>query len=115
MLVGLGAPQEAEAFRKEFDLSFPIVCDPERHLYAAYGLKKMSLWGFASPALLVKGVKALGQGHSMGLPKGDIYQLSGVFIIDTSGRIRFSYYARDPADHPSPDTILAAVTNLNRS
>ncbi len=113
VLVGLGSPEQAEAFRKEFDLSFPIVCDPDRRLYAAYGLKKMGLLGFASPSLLVKGVKALGQGHSMGIPTGDIYQLPGVFIIDTNGRIRLSHFASGPADHPSADTILSALSDLN--
>jgi peroxiredoxin len=112
LLFGLGPPDQAEAFRREFDLSFPIVCDSDRRLYAAYGLKKMGLLGFASPSLLVKGVKALGQGHSMGIPTGDIYQLPGVFIIDTTGRIRFSHYARDPADHPSADTILSALSKI---
>jgi len=110
VLVGLGSLEQAEAFRRELDLSFPIVCDPDRHLYAAYGLKKMGLLGFASPLMLVKGVKALGQGHSMGMPTGDIYQLPGVFIIDTTGRIRFSHYSRDPADYPSADTILSALS-----
>ena len=112
ILVGLGPPEQAEAFRKEFDLSFPIVCDPDRRLYAAYKLKKMGLLGFVSPSLLVKGVKALGQGHSMGIPTGDIYQLPGVFIIDTTGRIRFSHYSRDPADYPSADTMLSALSTI---
>lgn len=112
VLVGLGSPEQAEAFRQNFDLSFPIVCDPDRRLYAAYGLKQMGLWDFASPALLVKGVKALSQGHSMGLPTGDIYQRSGVFIIDPTGCIRYSYSARDPADHPSADTILEALATM---
>ena len=110
--MGLGIPEQAEAFRREFDLSFPIVCDPDRRLYEAYGLKQMGLWGFASPSLLVKGVQALSQGHSMGIPTGDIYQLPGVFIIDTTGRIRFSHFARDPADHPSADTILSALSTM---
>ena len=115
ILVGLGSPEQAEAFRKEFDLSFPIVCDPDRRLYKAYELKRTGLLKFASPSLLFKGVKALSQGHAMGIPRGDIYQLPGVFIIDQTGRIRFSYYGRDPADHPSPEKILIAVSKLNHS
>lgn len=112
VLVGLGTPDEAQIFAKEFDLSFPIVCDPQRRLYRAYGLKKTGLLSLASPSLLIKGIKALGQGRGAGLPTGDIYQLPGVFIIDTAGRIRFGYFSRDPADHPSPADILSAVKKM---
>ena len=115
ILVGLGPPEEAEAFRKEFDLSFPMVCDPDRRLYTAYELKRIGLLRFASPSLLFKGVKALSQGHAMGIPRGDIFQLPGVFIIDQTGRIRFSYYGSDPADHPSPEKILIAVSKIDHS
>ncbi len=43
LLFGIGPPEQAEAFRKEFDLSFPIVCDPDRRLYAAYPLNRVLL------------------------------------------------------------------------
>jgi hypothetical protein len=36
-----------------------------------------------------------------------------VFIIDAGGRIRFSHFARDPADHPSPQVILDALRQIN--
>jgi peroxiredoxin len=45
----------------------------------------------------------------MGLPQGDVRQLPGVFVIDTNGKIVFSHYAADPADHPAVADILAAV------
>lgn len=112
VLVGLGAPEQAEAFRKDFDLNFPIVCDPNLVLFKAYKLKRMGLLQLASPSLMVKGVKAMSQGYRMGKPQGDIYQLPGVFIIDTKGLIRLSHYGKDPADHPSAEDILDAVSKL---
>lgn len=114
VLVGLGSPEQAEAFRKELSLNFRIICDPDRQLYAAYGLKRMRLLQLASPALLVKGVKALSQGHTMGIPRGDVYQLPGVFVIDRNGRIRYSHIGRDPADNPPVEEILSAIEKMKQ-
>jgi peroxiredoxin len=114
VLVGLGSPGQAEAFRKALSLSFPVICDPDLHLYKAYHLKRMSLFQLASPSLLVKGVKALSQGHTMGMPQGDIYQLQVVFIIDRKGRIRYNHLGRDPADHPSIKEIFAAIAKMKK-
>ena len=44
----------------------------------------------------------------MGIPKGDVRQLPGVFIIDTA-RIRFSHHASAPADHPQPEALLTVL------
>ena len=109
LLVGMGNREQAETFRKTFAPEFSIVSDSERRLYQAYELKRTGLFQLASPSLLVKGIKALGLGHGMGSPQGDVLQLPGVFIIDTEGRIRFSHHSRDPADHPNPEDLLSAL------
>jgi hypothetical protein len=46
--------------------------------------------------------------HTIGIPIGDVRQLPGVFVINTYGRIVYSYFASDLSDHPDPDTILEA-------
>jgi peroxiredoxin len=115
LLVGLGNPQQTEAFRRDYRLNFPFACDPQRRLYEAFGLRKTSLLGLASPGVLFKGLKALGSGHGLGIPQQDIYQLSGVFVIDTQGTIRFSHRSQDPADHPSADEILRAAAQVKES
>jgi peroxiredoxin len=107
VLVGLGTPHQTEAFKKKYSLSFPIICDPEKKLYQTYGLGKGSIVRMASPALLLKGLKTLSQGHTPGAPQGDIKQMPGVFLIDTSGNIRYAHYSKDPSDNPSIDTLLA--------
>jgi peroxiredoxin len=55
---------------------------------------------------------AVARGHGIGKPVGDVRQLPGVFIIDPSGTIVFSHFAADPADHPAPDEILAALAAI---
>jgi hypothetical protein len=46
--------------------------------------------------MAVKGLSAVARGHGIGIPRGDVRQLPGVFIMDTGSRIRFSHFAREP-------------------
>ena len=64
---------------------------------------------FLSAKMAAKGLMAMAKGHKIGVPQGDVRQLPGVFIIDTTGHIRFSHHAANPADHPQPETLLAAL------
>jgi hypothetical protein len=79
---------------------------PEKQLFGAVRLKRASTGSMLSAGMVAKGLKVMAKGHSIGIPKGDVRQLPGVFIIDTDGRIRFSHYAAGPADHPKPEILL---------
>lgn len=109
-LVGMGTPEEAEAFKQRFTVPFPVIADPSRKLYQAFALPRMSPLGFLSPTIALRGLAAMAEGHTMGLPQGDVRQLPGVFIIDASGRVVSGHYAKDPADHPEADAVLEAWT-----
>jgi peroxiredoxin len=109
ILVGMGSPEESAAFEMKFNIPFPLISDPKRKLYHAFGLKKVSALELLSPFVAVKGILAITKGHTVGIPIGDVRQLPGVFIINTVGRIVYSYFASDPSDHPDPDTILEAL------
>jgi peroxiredoxin len=107
VLVGLGTPDHSEAFKRQFSLSFSIICDPEKKLYQTYGLGRSSFASMASPSLLLKGLKTLSRGHTPGVPQGDVMQMPGVFLIDISGNIRYAHYSKDPSDNPPIGTLLA--------
>lgn len=109
LLVGMGSIEESAAFKNKFNIPFPLVSDPKRLLYKVFDLKRLSLLELVSPSVALKGLTAMTKGHTMGLPVGDVRQLPGVFIINTDGRIIYSYFAKDPSDHPPPETILAAL------
>jgi peroxiredoxin len=106
VLVGLGTPEETAAFKKQFHVPFPMIADPEKRLFKAFHLGQATPASFLSVGMAMKGLSALARGHRIGIPKGDVRQLPGVFIIDSDGRIRFRHYAKDPADHPSADDLL---------
>jgi peroxiredoxin len=109
VIVGLGTPEQSEEFRKKFQVPFTIISDHEKSLYRTFGLKQISQQGLLSPSMIIKGLSAMAKGHVMGVPEGDVRQLPGVFIINTDGRIEFSHYAENPADHPDPDTIIGVL------
>ncbi len=108
----MGPPEESRAFLEKFELPFPIICDPKRKLYEAYGLKRMGTLGFLSPKLALKSLSALAGGNLVGMPEGDVKQLAGVFIIDKTGHVRFRYLSADPSDFASAEDVLAALKSM---
>ena len=86
-----------------------MICDPDQHLYRDFSVERMSPLGFFSPTMAFRGIAAMAQGHTMGLPEGDVRQLPGVVIIASDGRIIYRHHGNDPADHPTPDAIVEAL------
>jgi peroxiredoxin len=105
----MGTREESAAFKMKFNFPFAVVSDPKKQLYQTFGLKQASTLEMLSPSVAFKSLLAMTEGHTIGIPRGDVRQLSGVFIIDTDGGIVYSYFASDTSDHPDPETILAAL------
>jgi peroxiredoxin len=111
----MGTPEECEQFRRSQQVPFPMISDPDRRLYQAFQLRRMSVLGVLSPGVAVKGLSAVARGHGLGRPIGDVRQLPGVFIVGTDGRVLWGHNPEDPAGHPSPAVILQALENLASS
>lgn len=109
VLVGLGSVEQTAAFKERFDVPFPMIADPEKRLFKAFGLKEASTGALLSAKMVFRGVAAMAKGHGMGVPQGDVRQLPGVFIISTDGRILFSHHASGPADYPRSETLLSIL------
>jgi hypothetical protein len=50
----------------------------------------------------------------VGIPEGDVKQLAGAFVIDTSGEVRFQYLSGDPSDIPPVGDLLAAIAAMHK-
>jgi len=112
VLVGMGAAESSEAFLEQFQLPFPLICDPDRKLYDLYGLKRMGALGFLSPTLALKSLTTVAVGHRAGMPRGDVRQLAGVFVIDTKGMVRYRHLSANPSDFPPARDVLKAVLSI---
>jgi hypothetical protein len=110
--MGLGEPKHAAYFGPR--LAPSVAClswaTPEAH--SAYGIGRASLGSLAQPGLAAAAVRAVAGGHVQGKATGDSRVLSGTFLIDSTGVIRFAHYARFPGDDPAIDDILAAAAAL---
>ena len=112
VLVSSGSPAQAEVFRHDYEVPFPIVSDSDCVLFKKYGLRDMDPRDYFSPLMLVKVVKVLAEGYGHKSGQGSSSQLGGVFIIDTGGKVRFAHIAANAADHPSPQEIIQAAAAL---
>ncbi len=89
-------------------INFPILLDPQKDLYQAFGLQRSirrtwnlpTLWFYAKK--LIRGEKLVATG-------GDLHQLGGDFILDRHGQVLLAYYSHDPTDRPPPALLLRSV------
>lgn len=107
--VGLGEPKHAATFGPR--LAPSVFClsraTPEAHF--AYGIGRASAVALAQPGQVAAAFRAASHGHMQGKATGDARVLSGTFLIDAGGTIRYAHYARFPGDDPGiPDLIQAA-------
>jgi peroxiredoxin len=97
----------------ETEAPFPLLLDPTRKAYQAYGLERSllrswgpkNLWYYARARLTGR------QAHHTG---ADISQLGGDFIVDAQGIIRLAHRSHDPTDRPPVAELLAVLRQLQR-
>jgi hypothetical protein len=111
LVVSFGEPKALAAYLAAGPLPFPVVSDPSRAAYAAFGLGRTS-WG----EMLRGGVvtRYLGLIFRGWLPRRptegeDVLQLGGDFVLDRQRRLVYAHPSREPTDRPSAEELLRAV------
>ncbi len=106
------APDHAARFIAAEGSPFPILIDPERKLYAAFGLGRgrwSALFGVRS---WLSYLQNLFQGRWPHLPATDIAQLGGDVVLGPSGEVIRVYRSSEPSDRPSVATLLAVLKKV---
>jgi len=109
VMIGLGTPDEAQAFRASLRLPFTLLCDTEMLSYARYGLGRMTVGAEASLSsarALVSEITRYGGAWSQ---DQDMGQLGGVFVVDTTGRVRLGFRPRRAHDRPPVADLVRAI------
>ncbi len=90
-------------------LPFPAVADPDRTLYAEFGVGKMSPWLAFHPRSWRAAVRALTQAPSLrgAMGKGEDHMgLPADFLIGSDGRVLATKYGEFVDDHWSVEELL---------
>lgn len=100
-----------QVWQAETEAPFPLLLDPARKAYQAYGLERSWLrsWG---PKNLWYYARARLSGRQVQTTGADTAQLGGDFIVDASGIIRLAHRSQDPTDRPSVTELLAVLRQL---
>ena len=95
----------AQGWLEDTQSPFPLLLDPEREVYKAYGLQR-SVWRSWSPRTLWYYYKKKKAGVKLHEIQGDPNQLGGDFIVDREGIVRLNYLSRNPTDRPAVERLL---------
>lgn len=107
VLVTMASVDDAAGFRRQLQLPFTCLADVKQTAYAAFQVPRgswnsvvgLGTWVSAFASFVLYGA---------GVPKGDVKQNSAAFVVDRDGVIRYSQRARNSADLPSHDEMIAA-------
>ena len=90
----------------------PVVCDPDRVAYRAFGLERTGWLTFFRPKVLWGYLRGMLRGYAPKTPYAgeDVRQLGGDFVLDRTGRVVFAHASADPTDRPTVSQILDAIT-----
>ena len=98
--------RQVRAYRSQESIAFPILRDPQREAYRAFGLDRRGPASIWRPRTIWFYGSRLLRGRLPGRSRADIYQLGGDVILTSSGAVCWVYRSTEPADRPDVDTIL---------
>ncbi len=129
VLVTFTKPDNIDGYQAINQLPFPILIDPDRAVYRAYGLGRGSVWRIWGPkaakryleiarsdgwAKTWRHIRSGSGGADVGSDPGsggpeDTLQLGGDFIVGPDGTITYAFNGDGPDDRPSVDELIAAL------
>ena len=107
-LVHMASDRQAELVFRLYGLEdVARFSDPDRSLYEAFGLRRVTMRELLSTDLFKRGLEAcIHNRHAMGIPRGDPMQMPGVFLVDR-GWVRARFVHEHPWDRPDFRALLA--------
>jgi len=109
VLITFTRPRNLHGFRRQLNLSYPVLADEARVAYRAYELGRGRWWQVWGLQTLRAYRRLLQSGQRLRVPTEDTLQLGGDFVVDRAGQLAYAYRSRRPDDRPSVDDLLAAV------
>jgi hypothetical protein len=106
--VSMSRPDGVARYLAGRPLPFPLLADPDRRAYAAFGLARTTWWRMIRPGIGWRYLRAvLRGGRVRGVPEGeDPLQTGGDFLVAADRRLLWAYTSPDPTDRPAAARLL---------
>jgi hypothetical protein len=95
----MGSVDEGFRFFDRFWPEARAVSDPDKFFYRAFALNRGSLRQMLGPSVWRKGLEATRKGNTIGMPIGDVRQMSGAFLVQKDA-VLWQHDYRHSGDHP---------------
>ena len=117
VIIALGDPVRASAYRVAHALSAPMLCDPQAQAYRAFGVGHWAVERvlYDAPAPFLSHSREVGKAFQDGRrrrgnpPVDDPWRAVAEFVITPPGRIRLAYGYQYCEDFPDPRVITTAA------
>ena len=117
VVISQGEPERAAAYRREHDIPYPILCDPDHVAYRTYGVGQWAVEQvlFDAPPEYWQHPHDLGVEFQNGRreqgrpPVDDPWRSAAEFVVGGDGVIRLSYAYQYCEDYPDPRVLTTAA------
>lgn len=92
----------------------PVLADPRREVYAAYGLGRLPWHRVVTGRTLLFYLGCILRGRFPQRAGRDVLQQGGDFIVDGDGILRFVHRGRTADDRPSVNALVACLDALRK-
>jgi peroxiredoxin len=119
--ISQGLPAQADYFVRAFTIPFPVLADPGRQAYRAYGLDEAPLAEVLNPAVAFNIARTALHGHLPGAREHlngvlgreiSLKQFGGTFVIERGGIVRYAYLAQPVYRMPAVNDLLHVLDTL---
>ena len=110
VLVSFTSPDALADYEHRTSYQFPVMTDPERAAYRAFGLGRATtqrVWAWPVWKRYAQILRGTGLG-ALRPAIEDTHQLGGNFIIDADGILSYAYWSQGPEDRPPVQALLDA-------
>jgi len=111
LVVSFAQPAQLALYLREQALPFPVVADPSRTAYQAFGLERTTWRTLLRGGVVGRYLRLMLRGW---MPKrkqegADVLQLGGDFILDERRRLVYVHRSAEPTDRPAVEDLLATI------
>ena len=103
-------PEErVREYRQRENIDVPMLRDPRREAYRAFGIQRTTLPGIFAPRSIWYYITQFFRGRLPRFARADWYQLGGNVLLNEAGEAVWIYRSREPADRPSVAAVLSEI------